>query len=186
MTVRGFLAWYLAAVVLVSASGAGAWLWDSVAQTSGHCRGRHPAGSGNFIAVTTGRRRRADAGHAIRSGRGQAAEAASTAVNCCACCHCRQLHVLMQSQNATQTASGANRSWTVGLRPRPARKVAARASTHRYPQTVVAQREDYPYEGPGPYVQAYPPAPWQVNRHAYYYPPYGYYPPYSYYYYPAN
>ena len=93
----------------------------------------------------------------------------------------------MQSHSAARTASGATQPWIASIRPRPARKVAARASTHRYPQTVIAQRaEDYPNDGSGSYARAYPPAPWQVPRYAYYYSPFGYYPRYSYYYYSTD
>ena len=150
---------------------------------TGHCRGCPAAGFGNIIAVTTGRRRQTDAAHSIRSGRGHAPEGASAAVKCCgsAIAAVARPHAI----SATRTASGATQPWIASVRPQPARKVVARASTHRYPQTVVAQRADvYPHGGPGAYEGAYPPAPWQVPRYAYYYPPYGYYPRYSYYYYP--
>ena len=99
------------------------------------------------------------------------------------------LRVPTQPGSGAQAAGGATQPWIAGLKPRFAPKVAARAPTHRYPRTVVAQRADiYPYYGPGSYVLAYPPsvAPSQIRRYAYYYPPYGYYTPYRLYYYPAD
>ena len=188
MTVRGFLAWYLAAVALVSASGAGAWHGiqsrrhlDAAAVVPPPASETSPPSPqladakpmqltpSDQVEVTPPKL------HPPQS------NAAPLPLP--------PLHVPMQSDRATQTASGATRPWIAGLRPRSARKVASRASTHRYPQTVVAQRTDvYPYYGTGSYVLAYPTgvAPWPVRRYAYYYPSYGYYPRYSYYYYLAN
>ena len=184
MTVRGFLAWYLATVALVSASGAGAWHGiqsrrhlDTAAVVPPPASETSPPSpqladarpmqltASNQVEVTPPK---------VHPPRSNAAPLPLP-----------PLPVPMQSHSATQTASGATQPWIAGIRPRPARKVVARASTHRYPQTVIAQRADvYPHSGPGAYERAYPPAPWQVPRYAYYYPPYGYYPRYSYYYYP--
>ena len=187
MTVRGFLAWYLTTVVLVSASGAGAW---HGIQSRRHINtaavlpppAMETSSSSPQVA-------NAEPMQLTESGQFEVTPPkVHPPQSNAAPLPLPPLLVPMQSHSATQTASaGATPPWIASIRPRRPRKVAASASTHRYPRTVIVQRADiYPYRGPGSYVPAYPPAPWQVSRYAYYYPPYGYFPRHGYYYYPAN
>ena len=188
MTVRGFVAWYLATGALGSASGVGA---RHGIQSRGHL---DPAAvvlppasetSPPSPQVADAKPMQFAASDQIEAAPPKLHPPQSNA----APLPLPPLHVPMHSDSPTQTAAGATQPGIASLRPRPARKVAARTSTHRYPQTVVARRPDvYPHYGPGSYVPAYPTgvAPWQVRHYAYYYPPYGYYPRFRYYYYPAD
>ncbi len=184
MTVRGFLACYLATVALVSASGAGAWHGIQSRRNLDTAAVVPPLASETSPPspqVADAKPMQLTASDQVEVTPPKVHPLRSNAVPL----PLPPLRVPMQSHSAARTGSGATQPWIASIRPRPARKVAARASTHRYPQTVVAQRADvYPHGGPDAYEGAYPPAPWQVPRYAYYYPPYGYYPRYSYYYYP--
>jgi hypothetical protein len=186
MTIRGFLGWYLTIVALVCASGAGAW--------HGIQSHRHLETAAVVPAVPSETSppspQVADAEPMRLAAAPDQIEVTQPTVrpqSNAAPLPLPPLHAPMPIHSATQTAPVATPPWIAGPRPRAARKVATRGSTHRYPQTVVARRPDvYPYDALGSYAGAYPPAPWRVSHYAYYYPPYGYYPRYSYYYYPPD
>ncbi len=182
MTVRGFLAWYLSTVTLVSALGASAWLgiqsrghMDTVAVVPPPALETSPP-SPHLADVKQMQLTASDQAEVTHLPQSNGAPLPLTPLN-----------VPIQSESSMRTASSPIRPWIASIRQRPARKDAARASIHRYSRTVVAQRADpNPYYGPRSYVIAYPPVPWQVSRYVYSYPPNGYYQRYGYYYYPAH
>jgi hypothetical protein len=188
MTVRGFLAWYLATVALVSVSGAGAWHGIQSHKHLDNAAVVQPPASETSPPtpqVADAKPMQLAASDQVEATPPKRHPPESNT----APLPLPPLHVPMQSGNKTQIASGAAQPWIASPRPRPAPKVTARASTHRYPQTVVVQRAAvYPNYGPRSYVLAYPTsvAPWEVRRYAYSYAPYGYYPRYRYYFYPAD
>ena len=187
MTVRGFLAWYLTTVALVGVSGAAMW--------HGIQAHRHPDTAALVAppAETSPPSAQVADVQPTQLAASDQAEATPSKLRTPQSGAAHQplppLRVPTQPGSAALAAGGATQPWIAGLKPRFPAKVAARAPTHRYPRTVVAQRADiYPYYGPGSYAFAYPPgvAPWQIRRYAYYYPPYGFYTPYRFYYYPAD
>lgn len=187
MTVRGFLAWYLTTVALVTASGAA--MWHGIQsrkhlETAAAVASQPPATPPPSQQVADFKQTE------LAASQDQAAPPKlRTLQSSSAALSLPPLRVPVQPDSSKQASGSATQPWIAGPKPRPSSKVVARAPTHRYPRTVVAQRAyGYTYYGPGSYVIAYPPsvAPWQMRRLAYRYPPYGYYARYPYYYYFAD
>ena len=175
MTVRGFLAWYLGTVAMVSASGA--VMWHGIqsrrhVDTATVMAPQPPATPAPPQAVAeAGPQQPVAAPSQPALPKLQAHQSPSAALPV------PPLRPTPPADHTTRVASRATQPWSYAASPRPAAKAAARAPRYQPPPPMPAQAEQAnPGYGPGPYVVAYPPAevaPWQMPPYAYrYYYPY--------------
>ena len=167
MTVRGFLAWYLGTVAMVSAAGAVMWhgiqlrkhaeiaavvapqppATPAPPQTVAEAQPQQPVVEQNQTVLP-----------ALRPHRSSTASLPLP-----------PLHAAPPPDRSARVASGATQPWTPTAKPRAAARVTARAPSYRYqypPSVAVREAEPYPGYGSGSYVVAYPPAmvaPWQMS-----------------------